>query len=306
MGYEPREIAVQLHCNISTVWDYLRGWRNAGYAGIGIKLGEKKVNPEILVWQDLVLEMVNTPPRELGQGFSTWSIKRLWGHMRDQGCPFGHNRIGQIMKQGGLRYRSTKCHPYAVHPDYAERKAKVFEAYLDKDKAHLVLVLDQKIFLSNVGVKGRQWSTLTPTIPSHQWHEGKAFMLGVYDVKADKMYHVWIKNLKGQSIRDGFSRIFRMLPAFKKCSIIMDNYQGNRAKLFQRSLKRKNVKVIWLPAWSPHLSLIENKFSLVKAEAIVSVIIKSVRALKMHVTGWIKYYNDTRKKLYAKPKYALA
>ncbi|MCH8907734.1 MAG: hypothetical protein IH840_11650 [Candidatus Heimdallarchaeota archaeon] len=67
----------------------------------------------------------------------------------------------------------------------------------------------------------------------------------------------------------------------------MDNYQGNRAKLFQKSLKRKNVKAIWLPAWSPHLSLIENKFSLVKAEAIVSVIIKNVRALKMHATRWI-------------------
>ena len=54
------------------------------------------------------------------------------------------------------------------------------------------------------------------------------------------------------------------------------------------------------------MSLIENKFSLVKAEAIVSVIIKNVRALKMHVTRWIKYYNGARKQLYTKPKYALA
>ncbi|MCH8905751.1 MAG: hypothetical protein IH840_01575 [Candidatus Heimdallarchaeota archaeon] len=60
-----------------------------------------------------------------------------------------------------------------------------------------------------------------------------------------------------------------------------------------------------MPAWSPHLSLIENKFSLVKTEAVISVIIESVRALKIHVTRWIKYYNGARKQLYPKPKYAL-
>ncbi|MCE7734164.1 MAG: IS630 family transposase [Candidatus Heimdallarchaeota archaeon] len=303
LGFEPKDIAVQQNCHIQTVWSWLRKWEQFGFEGLKIKVREEK--PEILEWKNRVLDAVDTRPQELGYGFATWSIKRLWRHMRDQGCPFGHNRIGKVMLEGGLRFRSTKTHPYAVSPDYAERRAKVFEAYLDKDKDHLVLVLDQKIFLSNVGVKGRQWSTSTPTIPSHQWHEGKALMLGVYDVKADRMYHVWLKDLKAQSIRDGFSRIFRMLPTFKKCSIIMDNYQGNRAKLFQKSLKRKNVEVIWLPAWSPHLSLIENKFSLVKAEAIVSVIIKSVRVLKLHVTRWVKYYNGARKQLYAKPKYAL-
>ena len=266
---------------------------------------KKKLKPEILVWRDRILEVVNTPPRELRLGFATWSVRRLWKYVRDQGCPLGHNRIRQIMKQGGLRYRSTKFRPYTVHLNYAERKAKVLEVYEDTDEDHLVLVLDQKIFLSNVGVRGRQWSISVPTIPSHQWHKGKALMLGVYDVKRDKMYHAWMKDLKAQSIRDAFSKIFRMLPAFKKCTIVMDNYQGNRAKTFQKSLKRKGIKVCWLPAWSPHLSLIESKFSLVKAEAIISVIIESVRALKMHVTRWINYYNGIRQQLYPKPKYAL-
>ena len=126
-----------------------------------------------------------------------------------------------------------------------------------------MLVLDQKIFLSDVGTKGRQWSTSIPTIPSHQWHNGKAIMLGVYDVKKDKIYHAWVLDLKSISIRNAFTSIYRLLPSHKRCTIIMDNYQGNRAKIFQKSLKRKQFKVCWLPAWSPHLSLIEAKFSLV-------------------------------------------
>ena len=36
-----------------------------------------------------------------------------------------------------------------------------------------------------------------------------------------------------------------------------------------------------------------------------SIIIMSVRVLKLHVTRWIKYYNGPRKLLYAKPIYAL-
>ncbi|KKL75042.1 hypothetical protein LCGC14_2058860, partial [marine sediment metagenome] len=120
-------------------------------------MGDKNQPPEILKWNERVLEAVNTPPRELRQPFATWSVKRLWFHMRALGCPFGHNRIRRIMKQGGLRFRSTKLRPYAVHLDYAERKGKVQDAYRDTDEDHLVLVLDQKIFLTSVGMRGRQW-----------------------------------------------------------------------------------------------------------------------------------------------------
>ena len=130
-------------------------------------------------------------------------------------------------------------------------------------------------------------------------------MLGVYDVKRDYIHHAWLEDLKAKSIRATFARIFRELPSFKKCSIIMDNYQGNRAKIFQKALNRRNIKVIWLPAWSPHLSLIEAKFSIIKAEAVVSLIIDSVRALKLHIARFIKYYNGERKELYPKPKYAM-
>ena len=305
LGFEPKEVAVLLNCNIWTVWKRRSNWKKSKFAGLNIEFDEKAATPDVLQWQNRILEVVNTPPRELKQPFATWSIARLWYFMRQEGCPFGHNRVREIMKLGGLRFRSTKLRPFAVHPDYALRKAKVFKAYLDMDEDHLVLVLDQKIFLSDVGVKGRQWSTSIPSIPSYQWHNGKAIMLGVYDVKRDKIYHAWMSDLKGQSIRDAFRAIFRLLPTHKRCTIIMDNYQGNRAKIFQKDLKRKGIKVCWLPAWSPHLSLIESKFSLVKAEAIISIIISSVRALKMHVTRWIKYYNGIRKNLYPKPKYAL-
>ncbi len=305
LGFEPKEIAVLLHCHICTVWKRLNGWKKSRFQSLNIDFDGDTATPDVLHWQHRIIEVVNTPPRELKQPFATWSVKRLWNFIREEGCPFGHNRIREIMKLGGLRYRSTKLRPYAVHPDYALRKAKVVEAYLDTDEDHLVLVLDQKIFLSDVGVKGRQWSTSTPSIPSYQWHNGKAIMLGVYDVKRDKIHHAWLPNLRGKSIRNAFGAIFRLLPTHKRCTIIMDNYQGNRAKVFQKSLKRKGIKVCWLPAWSPHLSLIESKFSLVKAEAIISMIISSVRALKMHVTRWIKYYNGARKALYPKPKYAL-
>ncbi len=305
LSYSSQEIARILHCNIWTVWKWRRYWRNSKLQGLNIKLTPSNQTPEVLRWRQQVLDTVNTPPRQLKLAFATWSVKRLWHYLRKLGCPFGHNRIRKIMKQGGLRYRSTKTRPYTVHPDYAERKAKVEQAYLDTDEDHLVLVLDQKIFLSDVGVKGKQWSVSIPSIPSHQWHNGKALMLGVYDVKRDHIHHGWLEDLKAKSIRATFARIFRELPAFKKCSIIMDNYQGNRAKIFQKALTRRNIDVIWLPAWSPHLSLIEAKFSIIKAEAVISMILSSVRSLKMHVTRFIKYYNSERKELYDKPKYAL-
>jgi transposase len=304
LGFETKEIAVLLHCYPDTVWKTVRRWNKFKFGMFNLQNKTNSDTPEVIFWKERLLEVVNTPPRELKQPFATWSVKRLWYFLRQEGCPFGHERVRRMIKQADYRYRQTKFRPYAVHPDYAERKAKVIQAYEDQDEDHLILVLDQKIFLSDVGVKGRQWTTSVPTIPSFQWHNGKAIMLGVYDVKGDTMYHAWTKDLKGKSIRDAFGSIFRMLPKSKKISMIMDNYQGNRAKIFQKSLKRKGINVIWLPAWSPHLSLIESKFSLVKAEAIVSTIISSVRALKMHVTRWIRYYNSARKELYPKPKYA--
>ncbi|MCH8905672.1 MAG: helix-turn-helix domain-containing protein [Candidatus Heimdallarchaeota archaeon] len=189
LGFEPKEIAVQLHCHIDTVWKTLRRWKQEGFSGLTPSTNPSPDTPNVLFWKHRVLEVVNTPPRTLKQPFATWSIKRLWYFLRQEGCPFGHERVRQLMKLADYRYRRTKLRPYAIHPDYAERKAKVMEAYQDKDEDHLVLVLDQKIFLSDVGVKGRQWTTSVPTIPSYQWHNGFAIMLGVYDVKGDTMYH---------------------------------------------------------------------------------------------------------------------
>lgn len=306
LGFEPKEVAVMLNCHISTVYDNLRWWRKSKFEGIKVVVEEKSKIPEVMYWEEQVLDVVNTDPRDLRLGFATWSVKRLWYHLRQLGCPFGRERVRKLIKKADYRYRRTKKRPYVLHPNYAERKAKVQEAYRDRDEDHLVLVLDQKVFVANVGVKGQEWSTSIPTIPSYQNLTGKAFMLGIYDVKGDQMYHTWITDLKGKSIMHGFAKIYRSLPPHKRCTVIMDNYMGNRWGSFQRALKRRNVKVCWLPAWSPHLSLIEPRFSLVKAEAIVSRIIPSVRALKMHVTRWIRYYNGERKKLpYPKPKYAL-
>jgi transposase len=303
LGFQPSDIAMQLHCHIQTVYKTIRLWIMDNFASI-LSRNLKQNRPEDLFWKEKILEVVQTPPRSLKLAFTTWSVKRLWYYLRQLGCPFGHERVRKTMKQANYKYRKTKRAVGSSHPDYAERKARVIQTYEDTDEHHLVLVLDQKIFLSNVGVKGKEWGLQAPTIPPYQWHNGKAIMLGVYDVKADIIYHAWTKDLKAESIRNAFRQIFKKLPKSRRITMIMDNYQGNRAKIFQNDLKRLNIKVCWLPAWSPHLSLIESKFSLVKAEAIVGMIIKSVRALKMHVTRWNKYYNTERKALYPKPKYA--
>ena len=305
LGFQSNEVAVMLNCHINTVYNYIRRWNHSKFEGIKVVVEEKSKTPQVIYWEEKIVDVVSRDPRDLRLGFATWGVKRLWKYLRDRGCPFGHERVRKGMKKAGYKYRRTKKRPFVQHPNYAERKVKVQEAYRDKDEGHLVLVLDQKVFVANVGVKGQQWSTSTPSIPSYQMLTGKAYMLGIYDVKRDIIHHTWIKDLKGISIMHGFTTIYRSLPSHKRCTVIMDNYMGNRWGNFQRSLRRKNVKVCWLPAWSPHLSLIEPRFSLVKAEAIVSRIIDSVRALKMHVTRWMKYYNGERKELYPKPKYAL-
>ncbi len=34
LGYEPKEIAVLLHCHIYTVWKYLKKWKDCGFEGL--------------------------------------------------------------------------------------------------------------------------------------------------------------------------------------------------------------------------------------------------------------------------------
>ena len=186
LGYEPKEIAMQLHCHIQTVWKALRWWNRDNFVSL-LKKKQYQNTPEVLYWNNQIIDLVQTPPRALKLPFSTWSIQRLWKYVRDQGCPFGRERVRRVIKKADYRYRKTKIRPYAVHPDHALRKQEVFKNYNDTDPDHLVLVLDQKIFLTSVGFKGYEWGLEPPSIPSYQWHKGKAFMLGVYDVKADKM-----------------------------------------------------------------------------------------------------------------------
>ena len=184
LGFRTSDIAMHLHCHIQTVYKAIRLWKMDKFASI-FNRSSKKNLPEDTFWKEKILEVVQTPPRSLKLAFTTWSVKRLWFYLRQSGCPFGHERVRKTMKEANYKYRKTKRNVGSSHPDYAERKAKVIQAYEDTDEDHLVLVLDQKIFLSNVGVKGKEWGLKVPTIPPYQWHNGKAIMLGVYDVKAD-------------------------------------------------------------------------------------------------------------------------
>lgn len=109
MGYTVPEITEVLGCTPQSV----RNWFDAFESGGADALFDKprsgrppKATPD---YRARLVEVVKTPPTELGYPFSVWSVARLRAHMaREMDVLLGESRIRQVMKEEGLVFKRPK------------------------------------------------------------------------------------------------------------------------------------------------------------------------------------------------------
>jgi transposase len=122
VGRSKASVAHDLGCSIGTVDIMRKGYRARGLDGlIPLKPPGRpsRARPE---YRAALRTVIQTPPQDLGYGFSVWSLARLNAHLIKQtGIGFSEDQLGRIMKQEGFSFQRPK------HTMKGKRDEEAFE-----------------------------------------------------------------------------------------------------------------------------------------------------------------------------------
>jgi transposase len=108
-GCSKPAIAHDLGCSVGTVDNIRKAYRLRGLPGLipGKPSGRpSRATPE---YRAALRAAVQTPPQELGYGFSVWSLPRLCAHLEKRtGIRFSDDQLGRIMRQEKFSYQRPK------------------------------------------------------------------------------------------------------------------------------------------------------------------------------------------------------
>ena len=68
LGFQSSEVAVMLNCHINTVYNYIRWWNQSKFEGIRVVVEKKTKTPQVLYWEEKIVDVVSRDPRDLRLG----------------------------------------------------------------------------------------------------------------------------------------------------------------------------------------------------------------------------------------------
>jgi transposase len=135
-GRSKTSIANDLGCSAGTVDIARQRYRQSGPEGLipGKPTGRvSRATPE---YRAALRKAVETPPQDLGYGFSVWSLARLNVHVRrETGIGFSDDQLGRIMKQEGFSFQRPKHTMKGKRDEAAFQRAAVKLRALKKKRS---------------------------------------------------------------------------------------------------------------------------------------------------------------------------
>jgi transposase len=108
-GSSKAEIANDLGCSLGTVDNVRKAYRERGLEGLtpGKSPGRpSRATPE---YRAALRTALQTPPQELGYGFSVWSVERLGAHLKKQtGIGFSDDQLRRILHEENFSFQRPK------------------------------------------------------------------------------------------------------------------------------------------------------------------------------------------------------
>lgn len=109
VGRSKPSIANDLGCSTGTVDLVRHRYREQGLAGLVPGKPPGRTSRATAAYRAALRSALQTPPQELGYGFSVWSLARLNAHLhRQTGISFSDDQLGRILHQEGFSFQRPK------------------------------------------------------------------------------------------------------------------------------------------------------------------------------------------------------
>ncbi|MGB9622994.1 MAG: IS630 family transposase, partial [Candidatus Bathyarchaeia archaeon] len=190
------------------------------------------------------------------------------------------SQLRKILLKHGLRFRRDRLRLVSKDPCYEAKKLRIQR--LVKKPNCTVLFQDEKCLVAKA-YSGYEWCFKARVIPLNQRIKGKYYLFLFYDPHRKKIYRFYFD----RASKSNFLRSLKLLSKRVKDRIylILDNSIIHKLR---RDEIPTNVKLVFLPTYSPELNLIEPIFSLIEREILWNQRFKSIEEVKQSIDKWIR------------------
>lgn len=108
-GRTKASIARDLGCSLATVDNIRARYQQQGREGLRRQPSPGRPSRATAEYRAVLRRTVQTPPQQLGDGFSNWSVARLGQYLKRQtGLMFSEDQLGRLLHQEGFSFQRPK------------------------------------------------------------------------------------------------------------------------------------------------------------------------------------------------------
>lgn len=109
LGHKPEQVAEMQVVSIPTVYAWINRWRRGGVEELATKPRSGRPPKADEGYRQLLSEVIEKDPEELGYEFRVWTIERLRAHLaKETGIDLSETRLRVLLKREGYRYRRPR------------------------------------------------------------------------------------------------------------------------------------------------------------------------------------------------------
>ena len=109
LGHKPAQVAEMQAVSIPTIYAWINRWRKGGIEALATQPRSGRPPKADAAYSQLLGEVMEKEPAELGYGFTMWTVDRLRAHLaKETGIELSESRFRALLKREGFRYRRPK------------------------------------------------------------------------------------------------------------------------------------------------------------------------------------------------------
>jgi transposase len=125
--------------SIPTVYAWIKRWRQGGIEALATQPRSGRPPKADPAYSQLLGELLEKEPAELGYGFMMWTIDRLRAHLaKETGIELSESRFRALLKREGFRYRRPKYDLHHLQDPVAKQQADELLAELKKRSSETI------------------------------------------------------------------------------------------------------------------------------------------------------------------------
>ena len=261
LGVANSQIAAILRISLDTVTNYLKLYRDEGLAGLVEDRYHRPASSVEPYIEEIVASFAAAPVATASEGGAR--IEELTG------IKLSDSQVGRIMRRLGMRYQKSASVPGNCDPQMQfdflneELLPRLEEA---KNGERRVFFVDAAHFVMGAFL-GMVWAFARVFVRTGSGRQ-RYNVLGAVETRDHDFISVRTTgSVNAETICELIERIDRAYPG-EEITLVMDNARYQRNRKVAEVAESAGIELLYLPAYSPNLNLIERVWRLVKAKCL--------------------------------------